>query len=519
MNIQKVIIIWAWPAWLTTAFELAKTWNFDITVLEMSNVIWGLSQTYKHGWNKIDIWGHRFFSKSDEVMDRRFEQMPAQWKEASDYKKLGIKVELRPWWPDPEKEDLVFLRRNRLSRLLFWWNFFDYPPSLNFSNLKNLWIIRIIQIVFSYLYSKFETYDESHLEWFYKRKFWNKLYTLFFKNYTKKLWWKDPSDIDSSRWAQRVKWVSITKLFKSIFSSFNPFQNKNDMKKVETSLISQFRYPKFWPGHMRETVAENCKKLWVQIIFDAKVIKIEQTNGRINGVIYISDHKEHKLNCDVLVSTMPIKYLMRWMQEAPYDLVSYAEKLEYRDFITVWVLLDKMLLKNTTTVATVHWWIPDNWIYIHDENADYLRIQFFNNRSPYMLEDQKKFWIGLEYICSKWDFIWSKSDDELKKSGIEQLEKIWIANWADVLDSVVIRMEKAYPAYFGDWFDHFPEIQAYINSIGNLYCIGRNGMHRYNNQDHSVLCWLECAKKICWWIEDKTDLWLINTEKEYHEQK
>lgn len=513
---KKVVIIWAGPAGLTAAYELSKIWDFEIVILEMSNTVWGLSQTAQYKWNKIDIWGHRFFSKSDEVMQRRSSHLPLQWSVASDYKALWIEVPVSPGWPDPDKEDKVMLIRNRLSRLFFDWKFFDYPPSLKYENLKNLWILRVFKIVFSYIMSKFQKFDESHLEWFYKRKFWELLYDLFFKDYTKKLWWRDPNKIDASWWAQRVKWVSISKIFIDIY---NKLRNKSTKDNTETSLISQFWYPKFGPGHMRETVWDSCLKNGVSILYNAKVVSFNQwANWIIEEIIYECWWKKEWICVDIVISTMPIKYLMRWLNKADYQIKEYANSLEYRDFITVWVLLKKSLIANKTNIPTVHGSIPDNRIYVHDKNADFLRMQIFNNRSPYMVEDDNNLWVGLEYICAEWDHIWSQSDNELMKNAIIQLQKIWISSSEDVIDMTVIRMKKAYPAYFGDWYDHFSEIQSYLDSIDNLYCIGRNGMHRYNNQDHSVLCALECTKKIIVWDKDKTDLWKINTEKEYHEE-
>lgn len=514
---KKVVIVWAWPAWLTAWFELNQQ-GYQVTILEMSNALWWIAQTVNFKGNKIDIGWHRFFSKSDEVMKRWFDRMPMQWAPASDYKKLSIPIEVDAWWPDPDKQDIVMLKRNRLSRLFFNRTFFDYPPTLKRDNLKNLGVINVIQIVGSYIVSKFQKHDLSNLEGFYIKQFGRKLYELFFKNYTHKLWWKEPSKIDAARWAQRVKWVSISEILKTMWNK--TFKKKQkDSKETETSLISQFRYPKYGPGQMRETVADQFVRSWWTILKEHKVVEIITDNGKVQKVKLVHQGEENTIECDILISTMPIKYLFRWLSQAPTELKELAELLEYRDFMTVWVLLKKLTISNTTSIPTINGIIPDNRIYVHEAGADFLRMQVFNNRSPYMVADTSTVRVWLEYMCDKWDALWNKTDEQLKQEAIDQLEKIGIADHHDLLDSTVIRVEKAYPWYFGKWYEWFDKLKSYINSIDNLYCIGRNGMHRYNNQDHSVLCALECVKGIVSGVDNRWSLWEINTEKEYHEEK
>lgn len=484
----------------------------------MSDALWWIAQTVNYKWNRIDIGGHRFFSKSDQVMKRWFDRMPMQWSPASDYKQLHIPIEIQSWWPDPDTQDTVMLKRNRLSRLFFRQAFFDYPPTLKRANLKNLGLLNVIQIITSYIASKFQRHDLSNLEGFYIKQFGRKLYQLFFQNYTRKLRGKDPTKIDSARWAQRVKGVSISELIKTMWQKLWR-GNKKDDKETQTSLINQFWYPKFGPGHMRETVADEFVAWGGVILKWYKVKEIITHQGVVQQLITTHQWKQIEFACDLCISTMPIKYLFRWLNEAPEELKQLAELLEYRDFITVGVLLHKLTITNTTNIPTINGIIPDNRIYVHDQAADFLRVQVFNNRSPYMVADSHTARIGLEYMCDKWDALWSKSDDQLKKEAIEQLEKIGIADRRDLIDSTVIKVEKAYPWYFGRWYESFDKLRSYVDSISNLYCIGRNGMHRYNNQDHSVLCALKCVEGIVAGVDNRVSLWKINTEQEYHEKK
>ncbi|HMY80341.1 MAG TPA: NAD(P)/FAD-dependent oxidoreductase [Candidatus Absconditabacterales bacterium] len=513
-----IIIVGAGPAGLTAGLELIKA-GYQVVILEMSGTLGGIAQTVNYKNNRIDIGGHRFFSKSDEVMKRWFDRMPMQGTPATDYKQLKIDIEVDSNGPDPDLTDRVMLKRNRLSRLFFRQSFFDYPPTLKWTNLKNLGLWNVFQIITSYISSKFQRHDLSHLEGFYIKQFGRKLYELFFKNYTRKLRGKDPTKIDSARGAQRVKGVSISELIKTMRQKLWG-SNTKDNKQTQTSLINQFWYPKFGPGHMRETVASEFIALGGSILYHHKVIKFVQKNdGTISQVVAWHNDQEIVLDCDKVLSTMPMKYLFRGLDRAPGELKQLAEKLEYRDFITVGILLKKLIITNTTSIPTINGIIPDNRIYIHEPQADFLRIQIFNNRSPYMVADVNTVWVGLEYMCDKGDQLWSKSDEQLQKEGLDQLEQIGIAHHDDFLDSTIIRVEKAYPGYFGEGYASFDKLKTYTNNISNLYCIGRNGMHRYNNQDHSVLCALKCVEGIVTGVDNRDLLWEINTEQEYHEKK
>lgn len=485
---KKIIVIGAGPAGLSFSYELLKNSNnFDIEILEKENYIGGISRTVDYKGNKIDIGGHRFFSK--------IERVNVFWKEI-----LEIK--------DPEKTDDVFMTRNRLSRIFFIKKFFNYPISLNIETLLNLGILRSIKIFFSYLkVIFFKTKDEKTLEDFYINRFGKELYSTFFKDYTEKVWGVSCDKISKEWGGQRVKGLSITKaILEFIKKSF-----KIKSKKIETSLIDNFLYPKFGPGQMYENIAKKIQEKLI-IKLNYKIKKIIIKNNKVLGII---NGDNNYIECDYLTSTMPIKDLISIIEDENLleDVKTTASNLIYRDFITVGILLDNIKIKNKDNSN-----IKDNWIYIQDRELKLGRLQVFNNWSEYMVKDKKNIWLGLEYFCNENDDFWNKTDIEIKEAALKELIKIgFINNENNLLDFIVIKQEKAYPAYFGS-YNNFHIIKNYINNIENLYCIGRNGMHKYNNMDHSILSGMIASDCI---LENKNKsiIWEINTEEEYHEKK
>jgi protoporphyrinogen oxidase len=516
---EKVLIIGAGPAGLTAAYELSLDDKYDITILEASDEIGGISRTILYNGNRIDIGGHRFFSKSDRVMNWWQNILPIQGSLAKDYKQTKTITEVSTLEnaPDPDIEDKVLLIRNRLSRILFLRKFFDYPISLSLKTVKNLGIIRIVKIGMSYIYRTFfPLKDESTLENFFINRFGNELYKTFFKDYTQKVWGV-PCDKISSQWgAQRIKGLSITKtIIHALKKNFKSKENINQ-KNIETTLIEKFFYPKFGPGQLWEEVLNICLSNGVKIEKLSLVDKLIIEDNQIKKLFTAS--KEYESNH--IISTMPIKDLINSIEDKKLNnkVKSIAQNLVYRDFITVGILLEKLKINNDTNFKTINNIIPDNWIYIQESDVKVGRIQVFNNWSPYMIENPDKIWIGLEYFCNVGDEIWNLSKDELKEFAINELVKIDLIDKKDVIDSTVIKVEKAYPAYFGS-YDNFDEIKKYINTIKNLYCVGRNGMHRYNNMDHSMLSAMEAVKNIQNNIKSKDNIWSVNTEEEYHESK
>lgn len=516
---KDVIIIGAGPAGLTAAYELSKEKEkYNIIVLEESNEMGGISRTVQYKKNRMDIGGHRFFSKDSTIMDFWKEIMPLQGELAFDDKILQRDAKIEQDGPDPEKEDNVMLIRNRVSRIYYLKKFFDYPITLKFDTFKNMGLKRTIMAGFSYLKSVFFKRKENSLEDFYINRFGKVLYSMFFEKYTEKVWGRHPSLISADWGKQRVKGLSITEVVKDMFMKL--FKKKNN-KKAETSLIEQYWYPKYGPGQLWTRLSKLAEENGVRIRKGYKVKKIIKENGKIKAVQCKVEDKYETIEGDIFISSMPLKDLAESIEgeKVPQEIYDIATNLPYRDFITVGLLLDKLKLKNETSTKTLGNIIPDCWIYVQEEKVKMGRIQIFNNWSPYLVENpQENVWIGLEYFCNENDELWNMSKEDFINMAIDELEKMNIIDKKDVKDSHIEKVKKAYPAYF-DTYSKIDELINYLNNIDNLYCIGRNGQHRYNNMDHSMLTALEACKNIKNGIKDKSNIWNVNVEKEYHEEK
>ena len=494
MSDQKIaIIIGAGPAGLTAAYELLNKTDIKPIIYEMTEDIGGISKTINYKGNRIDIGGHRFFSKSDRVMQ---------------------------WWRNILPSQMLI--RTRLSRIFFLRKLFDYPISLNLNTLLNLGFIRIVKIGLSYIKIRlFPIKKEMSLEDFFINRFGKELYLTFFKDYTKKVWGISCNKIRPEWGRQRIKGLSISKAIfhavKSVFSKDSSVMQKN----TETSLIGQFMYPKLGPGQMWEQVAAIIKKKGGEIYLNHKVTGLKQHDNKIVEV-QVKEKTASELitkTADYFFSTMPVKELIQSLKNSVSQEVRHvANGLIYRDFITVGLLLKKLKIENKTKVETINNIIPDNWIYIQERDVKLGRIQIFNNWSPYMVKDENTVWIGLEYFCNEGDELWNKTDESFAKFAINELAKIGIIERKDVLDKVVIRMPKTYPAYFGA-YDQFHVIRDFVDRFENLFLIGRNGMHRYNNQDHSMLTAMTAVENIINNVKSKHNIWAVNTEDEYHEEK
>ncbi len=518
---NQVLIIGAGPAGLTAGYRLLKTSeDYEVVILEASNAIGGISRTVRHNGNRMDIGGHRFFSKDAEVTAMWEELMPNQGKPSFDDLKLNRQVKLSHGGPDPEKNDRVMLTRNRVSRIFYRRKFFDYPVKMSPATIRNMGLFTTMLAGFSYILASLKKRPETSLENFYINRFGKKLYTMFFEGYTEKLWGRHPRIISADWGAQRVKGLSILAVLKDILSKILP-AGKKDKSKVETSLIEEFSYPKFGPGQLWEITADEVCRMGGRIIMECEAKELKTADGRITKVIAVQDGQQVEFEPDMVISSMPLKELAAGLDSLPESAAAVAAGLPYRDFVTVGLLVKRLLLKNETKLKTLNNIIPDCWIYVQDTAVKLGRIQVFNNWSPYMTADpENTVWIGLEYFCNENDEFWNMSPEEWKNKGVAELIAMGVlAEGEEVIDSHVEKVKKAYPAYF-DTYKDINVLTAALDSFENLYCVGRNGQHRYNNMDHSMATAFEAVRHILsGGAGSKKAIWDVNTEKEYHEEK
>ena len=519
MNKKTCLIIGAGPAGLSAAYELLKHPEARIhpIVLEETNEIGGISRTIEYHGNRIDIGGHRFFSKSDVVMDLWKEIMPLQGAPAKDDLILSRDVPLAEGGPNPEEEDRVMLNRHRLSRIFYLHKFFDYPVSMRWSTFHNMGFGRTWKAGWGYLGACIKKREEKSLADFYINRFGKPLYEMFFEAYTEKVWGRNPNQIDPSWGAQRVKGLSLWKTLGNAIAK--PFRRNG--KKVETSLIESFLYPKKGPGQLYEQMAALVEEKGGEIRFGKKVTGILLEGNTIKGLVLNS---KEEITGDYIISSMPIKDLYEAMgkENVPEKVYDVATTLPYRDFITVGLLCKKLLIDNgkKPKYPTVSNILPDTWIYVQEREVKLGRLQIFNNWSPYMVKDlENTVWMGLEYFASEGDEMWEMSDEDFIAMAKKEVALIKVVDENDIVDAVRIKVKKAYPAYF-DSYSEIDVVREHINTIDNLYCVGRNGQHRYNNMDHSILSAITAVESILDPEKvSKQSVWDVNTEKEYHESK
>lgn len=513
---KQVIVIGAGPAGLTAAYELLKEnkEEYKVIILEETDAIGGISRTVVHGGNRMDIGGHRFFSKDPTVMKFWEELMPLQGSPSFDDRELGREKPLCNGGPNPDEENRVMLVRDRVSRIYYNHKFFDYPISMKPQTFQNMGLWCTVKAGCSYVKSAIFKKPEDSLENFYINRFGKVLYSMFFEGYTEKLWGRHPREISADWGAQRVKGLSIRALIKDMWKK--AFGTK-DKGKVETSLIEQFWYPKLGPGQLWERVAEEIETMGGTILKNHGVTRLEKQGNRITKV-YCGD------TCfegDIVISSMPVKDLLENLdgEKPSQELLKIAGGLPYRDFVTVGLLVPRLHLKNQTPIKTLGNIVPDCWIYVQDTGVKLGRIQIFNNWSPYLVNDpHNTVWIGLEYFCSEGDDFWNMTEEETIAFATRELISMGVIDEGTVLDAHREQVKKAYPAYF-DTYDQMDTLVDYLNTIDNLYCVGRNGQHRYNNMDHSMVTAMRCADHIVGKMQSKNEIWEVNTDQEYHEEK
>jgi protoporphyrinogen oxidase len=557
---QQAVIIGAGPAGLTAALELLRRTGIRPILLEGSHEIGGISRTIRYKGNRMDIGGHRFFSKSDRVMQwwidlmppddpsgvisyqgsQRVVEVPAAPPQHPPLRGMGpLEVDAETEETDalgeehreahghtetvvthePDDKDLVMLIRPRRSRIYYLRKFFDYPITLTATTLSNLGVVRTVRVGMSYLKSRVtQIAPEKSLEDFLINRFGRELYLTFFKSYTEKVWGTPCNEISAEWGAQRIKGLSLTTAVKHfVKKTFSGASKGGDIsqKETDTSLIERFMYPKFGPGQLWEHVADLVTQGGGEIHMGWKVDRIHCQGDKVISVEAVSDAGERRTFAgDYFFSTMPMRDLVRAVDApVPANVREVSEGLQYRDFITVGLLVDRLKVREPDGGL-----LKDTWIYVQEPDVLLGRLQIFNNWSPYLVADPSRVWIGLEYFCYDTDPLWKMEDEELKRFAIAEVAKIGILRAEDVSDGHVVRVPKTYPAYFGT-YNRFEELRAFTDSFENLFLVGRNGMHKYNNQDHSMLTAMAVVDGLAAGKVDKAALWNINTEQEYHEEK
>jgi protoporphyrinogen oxidase len=523
------VIIGAGPAGLTAALELLRRTSIRPLVLEKSACMGGISRTVAYKGNRIDMGGHRFFSKSDRVMDWWIAVAPVEQSSDNRHRLVyqGQERTLSPsdqglrssngQAPDASASGLVMLVRPRKSRIFFLRKLFDYPLKLNLGTLGKLGAWRTFRAGFSYLASAMRPIrPEKTLEDFLINRFGRHLYRTFFKSYTEKVWGVPCNEISAEWGAQRIKGLSLRKAILHHFKKLvGAGSDEVSQKDTETSLIDKFLYPKLGPGQLWEEVASRIRAGGGEILTGWTVSGIETSGDRVTGVMARSEAGEQRFfPAQYVFSTMAVKELIQAFDvPPPLEVQEVSNGLQYRDFITVGLLLNRLKISDPGGEL-----LKDTWIYIQEPDVLVGRMQIFNNWSPYLVSDPGKVWIGLEYFCYDTDELWRKPDSEMIACAVQEAEKMGIIERADVLDATVLRMEKTYPAYFGT-YDRFPVIRDFVDRYENLFLVGRNGMHKYNNQDHSMLTAMTAVDNIVEGRRDKSNIWAVNTEMEYHESK
>lgn len=521
---KTVAIIGAGPAGLTAALELVRKTDHRVAVFDADTQVGGISKTVCYSGNRMDLGGHRFFSKSEWVMNWWQDILPVDAGEAQgeavtihyqnrahDFTPLGAAP-----GSDPLKKMLL---RPRLSRILYRRRFFDYPLKLNFATMGNLGLPAMARIGTSYALARVNPRSpEVTLEDFFINRFGQSLYRTFFKDYTEKVWGVECKDISAEWGAQRVKGLSITKAVIHAISSM--FRSRADLaqKGTETSLIERFLYPCLGPGQMWEEVSRLAVEAGAELHLRHQVVGLQRTGRRITGIVVrnLDTREDRPFACDHVISTMPLANLVAHLQPEEPSLLAIARSLPYRDFMTAGLVVKRMKASGRAAGRAPNGMPPDNWIYVQEPDVKLGRLQIFNNWSPHLVANPDTISLGLEYFCREGDELWSAADGAFLDLAARELAKIGLIDIADVIDGTVVRVPKAYPAYFGE-YRSIGKVRAYLDEYENLYPVGRNGMHRYNNQDHSMLAAKAAVDCILSGSSAKAAIWEVNSEEEYHE--
>jgi protoporphyrinogen oxidase len=522
---RTVVVAGAGPAGLTAALEMLRRSDCVPLVFESDSQVGGISKTVEYRGNRMDLGGHRFFSKSDWVMNWWQAILPVSGTpEELDELQLTYQGEARAFAPErvaADRDGRVMLVRQRLSRIYYRRRFFDYPLKVSPAMLSNLGWLEAALLGTSYARAKMLPRNpEVSLEDFFTNRFGDRLYRTFFKDYTEKVWGVPCQEISAEWGAQRIKGLSITSALSHALRSAVRSSKDVAQKDVETSLIERFLYPRLGPGQMWEEVSRKVVGAGGQVHLRHAVVGIQRSGESIERVQVkdLGSGETRWIACDAMVSTMPIRHLVEQLQPENPGLRRIAHGLPYRDFMTAGLVVRGMTAANgrgdVTPVATP----KDNWIYVQEPDVKLGRLQIFNNWSPDLAADPNTVSLGLEYFCNEGDDLWSMEDGRFLDFAAQELAKIGLIDRRQVLDGTVVRVPKAYPAYFGEYRE-IGQIRDYLSTYDNLFAVGRNGMHRYNNQDHSMLAANAAVDCLVSGSRDRSALWSINTEDDYHEER
>ena len=486
---KKIIILGAGPAGLTAGYELLKNDSgLDVVIIEQDNAVGGISKTRKFNKALFDLGGHRYFTKNEMIKD---------WWENF----LRIDETDDGLSEDPD----IMLKKTRHSSILFNGNYIEYPIKFNKNTIQSLGISNAIKIVASYIITNLSLRRYNSLENFYERNFGKRLYQLFFKDYTEKLWGKKAENISSDWGKQRVQNFSIKIILKSLF-----FHKKSSNYRTT---LSYFYYPKLGSGHLWENVANEFCKMGGKIIYNTKVSNVIRQDNEIKSILC---YDGSKFEGELFISSIPLKELLQGMNDVPCHISNIAQRLPYREFVIVALLIEKKGLSKGLLYKK-NQLIEDNWIYIQDKRYEMGRIQIFDNWSNAMNKNKNAMLVGIEFFCQKNDDLWNLSNKEWENLAIKNLENCNILSDSSfVIDSCIEKVENAYPAYWDGYLD-LEEIISFINSFDNLFCVGRNGQHRYNNIDHSMETSFALIDFLFGNISDKSTIWNVNNNKEYCE--
>jgi protoporphyrinogen oxidase len=463
---RQFVVVGGGPAGLTAAYELTKFGHRPL-VFEKLDTVGGLARTANYKGFHFDMGGHRFFTKVPEV---------------------------QKMWQEVLPDD--FLRRPRLSRIYYRGKFFNYPLK-PFNALRGLGLFQSILVILSYFRWHFFPYrHEDTFEQWVTNRFGRRLFLTFFKTYTEKVWGIPCSTLKAEWAAQRIKDLSLKTAVMNMF--FKP-------KRVIKTLVEEFDYPRLGPGMMWNAVKQEVERRSGLVHLRSDVLRIHRTGNRIDSLVVRCDGEERTVTATDLISSMPItEFVKKLDPPPPPEILEAASRLTYRDFLTVCLVVNRPDP------------FPDNWIYIHSPDVKVGRIQNFKSWSPDMVPDPAKSSLGLEYFCTEGDEVWTMSDVDLVALGKREVERIGLARQADVEDGCVVRVDKAYPVYDSDYREHLERLRSYVDGFKNFQTIGRNGLHRYNNQDHAMLTGMLAVRNAV--LAEKNDLWSVNTDQEYHEE-